>query len=104
MPENLSGVERCLDPIGCFLATKLLGIFFPIALIVGPICHLLKEQEHLQRSYCKVQERLKLPLDGTRHDFWTYISKDNSEHEASLSMSIQGWRPTQPSSSVLEVV
>uniref|UniRef100_A0A093W120 Isotrichodermin C-15 hydroxylase n=2 Tax=Talaromyces marneffei TaxID=37727 RepID=A0A093W120_TALMA len=51
MPENLSGVERCLDPIGCFLATKLLGIFFPIALIVGPICHLLKEQEHLQRSY-----------------------------------------------------
>ncbi|KAJ5176982.1 cytochrome P450 [Penicillium canariense] len=58
-----------------FLTAKMLGIFFPIALLVGPIRHLLKGQEHLRRSYAKVQERLKLPPDGTRHDFWTYISK-----------------------------
>ncbi|KAH1519643.1 hypothetical protein KXW39_007875 [Aspergillus fumigatus] len=72
-----------------FLTAKMLGIFFPIALVVGPIRHLLKGQEHLRRSYAKVQERLKLPPDSTRHDFWTYISKYNSEHDSSLSMSVQ---------------
>lgn len=67
------------------LSAKLLGVFFPIVLLFGPIKHLMKGQEHLRRSYQKVQERLKMDPSG-RNDFWTYISRQNQEKEGSMSI------------------
>lgn len=69
-----------------FLTAKMFGVFFPFVLIFGPIRHLMKGQEHLRRSYQKVQERLKMPEDQKRNDFWTYISRQNHEKEGSMSV------------------
>ncbi|RAK80219.1 cytochrome P450 [Aspergillus fijiensis CBS 313.89] len=69
-----------------FLTARMLGLFFPLALALGPIRHLLKGQEHLRRSYAKVQERLAMPPDEGRHDLWTYISRQNTEKAGAMSV------------------
>jgi len=68
------------------LAARMCGIFFPLVLALGPIRDLRKGEEHLRRSYAKVQERIKMPEDDKRHDFWTYISRQNEQKEGSMSV------------------
>ncbi|KAL2193148.1 cytochrome P450 [Corynascus similis CBS 632.67] len=68
------------------LAARMCGIFFPLVLALGPIRDLRKGEEHLRRSYAKVQERIKMPEDDRRNDFWTYISRQNEQKEGSMSV------------------
>ncbi|RDL40050.1 Uncharacterized protein BP5553_00029 [Venustampulla echinocandica] len=69
-----------------FLTAKKFGILFPILIIFGPIRDLIKGREHFRRSFQKVQERLKMPDNDRRHDFWTYISRQNQEKQGSMSI------------------
>jgi cytochrome P450 len=69
-----------------FLVAKMFGVLFPLVMVFGPIGDLMKGREHLRRSYQKVQERLKMPEDDNRNDFWTYISRQNQEKEDSMSV------------------
>ncbi|KAI1840576.1 hypothetical protein JX266_013240 [Neoarthrinium moseri] len=68
------------------LAARMCGIFFPLVLAFGPIRDLQKGEEHLRRSYAKVQERINMPEDEERNDFWTYISRQNEQKEGSMSV------------------
>ena len=68
------------------LTARMCGIFFPLVLAFGPIRDLRKGQDHLRRSYEKVQQRIKMPEDEKRNDFWTYISRQNEQKEGSMSV------------------
>ncbi|KAF2464019.1 cytochrome P450 4F3 omega-hydroxylase [Lindgomyces ingoldianus] len=68
------------------LTARMFGIFFPLVFVFGPIRHLMKGQEHLRRSYEKVQQRLAMPEDEKRADFWTFISRQNEHKEGSMSI------------------
>lgn len=63
------------------LTAKALGIFAPLVFVFGPVRHLLEGKEHLKRSYEKVQQRLRMPKDEKRNDFWTCISRQNDQKE-----------------------
>lgn len=67
------------------LTAKMFGILLPV-FAFGPIMHLLKDKEHLRRSYEKFQKHLKMPEDPGRADFWTYISRQNEQNEGSMSV------------------
>ena len=68
------------------LTARMFGVFFPLVFVFGPIRHLLKGREHLRRSYEKVQQRLAMPDDDTRADFWSFISRQNEQKEGSMSV------------------
>lgn len=68
------------------LTARTLGIFAPLVFVFGPVRHLLKGKEHLNRSSEKVQQRLRMPRDEKRNDFWTYISRQNDQKEGSMSV------------------
>nr|WPM83320.1 ProsA [Phaeosphaeria sp.] len=68
------------------LTARMFGVFFPLVFVFGPIRHLLKGQEHLRRSYDKVQQRLAMPEDEKRADFWAFISRQNEQKEGSMSV------------------
>ncbi|KAK0701956.1 cytochrome P450 4F3 omega-hydroxylase [Lasiosphaeria miniovina] len=68
------------------LTARMCGIFFPLVLAFGPIRHLRKGEEHLRRSYEKVRQRIRMADDESRHDFWTYISRQNEHREGSMSV------------------
>ena len=68
------------------LAARMCGIFYPIILALGPFKDLLKGEEHLRLSYEKVQQRITMPEDDNRNDFWTYISRQNEQREGSMSV------------------
>jgi cytochrome P450 len=75
-----------LKSVHYFLTAKMFGVSFPLLVVFGPIGDLMKGREHLRRSYQKGQERLKMPEDDKRKDFWTYISRQNQEKEDSMSV------------------
>ncbi len=57
----------------------MLGVFSLWYFLFGPIRHLIKGQEHLNRSYAKVRQRLEMPEDEKRNDFWSYILRHNDQ-------------------------
>lgn len=68
------------------LTARMCGIFMPFVLLFGPMKDLKKGEEHIQRSFEKVQQRIKMPEDASRTDFWTYISRHNEQKEGSMSV------------------
>ena len=62
------------------------GIFFPLIIAFGPFWHLLKGEQHLKKSAHLIQERLKMPADEERHDFWSYVDRQNDSKEGSMSI------------------
>lgn len=72
------------------LTARMFGVFFPVVFAVPSIRHnLAMGEEHLRRSYEKVQQRLAMPDDddkGRRTDFWTYISRQNEHKQDSMSV------------------
>jgi cytochrome P450 len=71
--------------VNYLLTAKMFGILFPFFMIFGPIRSLLKGREHLERSSQSVQERIRMPEDDRRNDFWSYISRHNNEKGDSMS-------------------
>ncbi|KAK4446904.1 cytochrome P450 4F3 omega-hydroxylase [Podospora aff. communis PSN243] len=69
------------------LTARLFGVFFPLVFASASIRrNLAKGQEHLRRSYEKVQQRLRMEENEERNDFWTYISRQNEQKGGSMSV------------------